>query len=70
MRICLNAELARAYEAVELRPADLILERRVSDIETFCFPLGIFHVRLNVARQRSKFNMYRCVALGPSLDSR
>ena len=59
--ICPNAELPRVYEAVELRPADLILERRVSDIDTLCLLLGIFHVRLNVARQRRRFNMYRCV---------
>ena len=75
-RLCHHVDLSErgaahtAYEAVELRPADLVFERRVSDIEIFCFPLGIFHVRLNVTRQRSRFNMYCSVALGPSLDSR
>ena len=68
-RICLHSELSRAYQAVQLGLADLVLECRVSDIEIFCFSLGIFHVRLNVAWQRSRFNMYRCVVLGPGLNS-
>ncbi|MCX8213668.1 MAG: hypothetical protein OTJ97_04045 [SAR202 cluster bacterium] len=36
-RICLHAELSGAHQAVQLGPADLVFERRVSDIEIFRF---------------------------------